>query len=77
MTLGIVFFAGALLFHLITLPVEFNASSRALAALGETGTLSRDELEGAGAVLRAAAWTYVAAAVMAAVQLLIMLRNRR
>ncbi|MCL1941863.1 MAG: zinc metallopeptidase [Synergistaceae bacterium] len=76
-TLGIMLFTGAVIFHLVTLPVEFNASSRALAALGDTGTLSQDELAGAGAVLRAAAWTYVAAAVMAAVHLLIMIKNRR
>ncbi|MCL2767689.1 MAG: zinc metallopeptidase [Synergistaceae bacterium] len=79
MTLGIVFFTGVIVFHLVTLPVEFNASSRALAVLGDTGTLSKDELVGAGAVLRAAAWTYIAAAVMAAAQLirLIIMKNRR
>jgi len=79
MTLGILLFTGVIVFHLVTLPVEFNASSRALAALGSTGTLSPDELTGARAVLRAAAWTYIAAAVMAAMQLLrlIILKNRR
>lgn len=78
-TLGILFFAGVVIFHLITLPVEFNASSRALTVLGNTGTLSPDELVGARAVLRAAAWTYIATTVMAAMQLLqfIMLKNRR
>ena len=76
---GIMLFAGVIVFHLITLPVEFNASSRALAMLNNTGTLSSGELVGARAVLRAAAWTYVAAAVMAVMQLLrlILVANRR
>jgi len=79
MTLGIILFTGAIIFHLITLPVEFNASSRALTALGSTGTLSPEELVGARAVLRSASWTYIAATVMLAVQLLrmIMIKNQR
>ena len=77
--IGILLFVGALVFHLVTLPVELDASSRALALLHETGTLASDELEGARKVLNAAAWTYVAAALMALMQLvrLIMIRNSR
>jgi Zn-dependent membrane protease YugP len=79
MTLGIVLFSGAIVFHLITLPVEFNASTRALTMLHNTGTLSARELEHARAVLRAASWTYIAAAMMALMQLLrfIIIKNRR
>ncbi len=68
--LGIIFFSGAVLFQLVTLPVEFNASFRALAAIGETGLLTGDELVGARKVLMAAAMTYVAAAAAAIMQLL-------
>lgn len=77
--IGILLFVGALVFHLVTLPVELDASSRALALLKETGTLAPDELAGARKVLNAAAWTYVAAALMALMQLvrLIMIRNSR
>ncbi|MBQ9565597.1 MAG: zinc metallopeptidase [Synergistaceae bacterium] len=77
--IGILLFVGALVFHLVTLPVELDASSRALALLQETGTLAPDELAGARKVLNAAAWTYVAAALMALLQLvrLIMIRNSR
>lgn len=77
--IGILLFVGALIFHLVTLPVEFDASSRALALLQETGTLASDELAGARKVLNAAAWTYVAAALMALLQLvrLILIRNSR
>lgn len=70
MDLGILFFAAAVFFYIVTLPVEFNASSRALAVLGGTGYLEQDELRGARAVLWAAAMTYVAAAAMAISQLL-------
>ena len=78
-TLGIILFTGVIVFHLVTLPVEFNASSRALTMLHNTGALVSGELVGARAVLRAAAWTYIAAAMMAAAQLLrlIVLSNRR
>ena len=62
--LGILLFCGALAFHLITLPVEINASTRALNLLEQTHTLSPDELSGAKKVLTAAAWTYIAAALM-------------
>ncbi|MBI3962364.1 MAG: zinc metallopeptidase [Deinococcus sp.] len=57
-------------FSLVTLPVEFNASHRALALLSSSGVLARDELDGASKVLNAAALTYVAAAVGALLQLL-------
>jgi len=69
-TLGIVFFGGALLFQLVTLPVEFNASSRALALLTDRGILAQDETRQAKRVLDAAALTYVAATIMALMQML-------
>ena len=79
MDVGIALFAGAVLFHIITLPVEFDASKRALAQLTETGAVQPQEVAGAKQVLDAAALTYVAAAAMAALQLLrlIVLRNNR
>jgi Zn-dependent membrane protease YugP len=79
MDIGIVFFAGAVLFHLITLPVEFDASKRALAQLTSTGAVMPQEVAGAKKVLDAAALTYVAAAAMAAIQLLrlLILRDSR
>ena len=67
--IGIYAFALAVLFYLVTLPVEFNASGRAIAIL-EEGGLPEDELAGVKAVLRAAALTYVAAALQALLQLL-------
>src|SRR3954462_11226143 len=66
---GLALFTAIVLFQLITLPVEFDASRRALVALGEGGLLATDELDGAKQVLGAAAWTYVAAFVAAAAQL--------
>ncbi|MDN5336334.1 MAG: uncharacterized protein PWR02_1360 [Synergistales bacterium] len=79
MDVGILFFVGVLVFHLVTLPVEYNASGRALKILSGTGILASDELKGARAVLNAAALTYVAATVMAALQLvrLLLLRGMR
>ncbi len=68
--LGILLFSAAVLFQLITLPVEFNASRRAIARLGETGILHREELAGSKKVLDAAALTYVAAAAATILQLL-------
>jgi Zn-dependent membrane protease YugP len=68
--LGVILFAGAVVFQLVTLPVEFNASRRALAALEGVGVLSGDEIPAARNVLSAAALTYVAAAVAAVAQLL-------
>ena len=58
------------MFQLITLPVEFNASRRAVAAIEQGGILYEDELEGAKKTLRAAALTYVAAAATSLAQLL-------
>ena len=68
--LGIIFFSFSLLFQLITLPVEFNASSRALKILGDSNMLYEDELKGAKKVLSAAAMTYVAAAIASLLSLL-------
>lgn len=66
MTIGIYAFLFAVLFQIITLPVEFNASSRALAFLGDNGVITgNDEMAGAKNVLNAAALTYVAAALTA------------
>jgi uncharacterized protein len=67
---GLALFTAIVLFQLVTLPVEFDASRRALVALREGGLLASDELDGAKQVLSAAAWTYVAAFVAAAAQLL-------
>ena len=68
--IGIVLFTAAILFHLVTLPVEFDASSRALKLVDELGILQGEENAAARAVLNAAAWTYVATAAYAALQLL-------
>ncbi|MBN2355757.1 zinc metallopeptidase [candidate division KSB1 bacterium] len=75
--IGIILFVGAVFFTLITLPVEFNASSRAMAQLSQGGYLQANEISGAKKVLDAAALTYVAAAAMAVLQLirLLILRN--
>lgn len=67
--IGIWAFALAVLFQLVTLPVEFNASGRALAMLGDYGMLEQDETRGCRKVLSAAALTYVAAAASAILQL--------
>lgn len=69
-TVGILMFSLAVLFQLITLPVEFNASKRALVMLKSTGILGEQEAKGAKAVLKAAALTYVAALFAAILQLL-------
>lgn len=77
---GVFLFTFVVLFQLITLPVEFNASRRALAILEDTNTLSGDELQGAHKVLRSAALTYVAALLSSVLQLLrmmILARNNR
>lgn len=68
--LGILLFSLGVLFQLVTLPVEFNASSRAVSLLDRLGILRGDEVDGAGKVLRAAALTYVAAAAGTILQLL-------
>ena len=70
MSIGILFFAASVLFYLVTLPVEFNASRRALAMLSQTGILADDEIRGARKVLSAAAMTYVASALTAILYLL-------
>ncbi|MBK8905403.1 MAG: zinc metallopeptidase [Anaerolineaceae bacterium] len=62
---GVIMFAAAVLFTLITLPVEFDASNRAKRLLVSDGVLIGDEINGVNKVLNAAAWTYVAAAVSA------------
>ena len=68
--LGILFFSVSVLFTLVTLPVEFNASNRAIAMLEKNAFLDADEVEPARKVLSAAAMTYVAAAAVAVTQLL-------
>ena len=75
---GILLYAAAVAFYLVTLPVEFNASSRALQALKENNILDADELVGAKKVLWAAAMTYVASALTAIGSLLrLVLLSRR
>lgn len=77
--IGIVLYSTSLLFTLITLPVEFNASKRALKVIESTGMLKGEEYTGAKKVLSAAAMTYVAAALTALLQLMrvILLAKRR
>lgn len=76
--IGIILFAVAMIFQIVTLPVEFNASNRALKILSSRNILYGDELDGAKKVLSAAALTYVAAALMSILQLirLIVINNR-
>lgn len=76
--IGIILFCAVVLFQLVTLPVEFNASSRAIATIDEKMILSSEELKGAKKVLTAAALTYVAALIVAIANLLrlLLLRNR-
>jgi len=69
-TAGIICFSLAVLFQIVTLPVEFNASRRAVRILGETGILGEQELGYTRKVLGAAALTYVAGAASAILQLL-------
>ena len=75
--LAIAFYAVAVLFQLVTLPVEFNASGRALTCLSSSGLLSVDEMAGARKVLTAAAWTYVSATLASILQLLYLLGVNR
>lgn len=79
MDLGILFFTGAVAFQVITLPVEYNASSRALAQLREGGYILPREEEAVSKVLSAAALTYVAATAVSVAWLLrlLVLRGRR
>ncbi len=76
---GIVFFTFAVFFQLVTLPVEFNASSRALDVISATDILSEDEKSGAKKVLTAAAMTYVAALAVSVANLLriLLMFNRK
>jgi hypothetical protein len=78
-TIGIVLFSATVFFQLVTLPVEFNASSRAMAVLEGYSILESDELGKARQVLNAAALTYIAAALSGIANLarLLILRNRR
>jgi len=77
--IGIILFSAVVVFQIITLPVEFNASKRAVTILGTRNILYEDEVKGAKKVLDAAALTYVAATLMAIAQLLrlIILSNSR
>ena len=80
MDVGIGLFCVALVFYLVTLPVEYNASRRAMAALSSNGIVSEDELAGVKRVLNAAALTYVAsmlAAFLNLLRLLVLRGNRR
>ncbi len=79
-SIGLLLYAAIALFHLVTLPVEFNASRRAVKVIDETGLLYDDEINGAKKVLKAAAMTYVASMLVALANLLrLVLRfsNRR
>jgi len=78
-TVGIILFAASTVFALVTLPVEFNASSRAVKMLTDGGYISHDEEQGVRSVLNAAALTYVAAAVTSLLSLLrlVLIANRR
>jgi Zn-dependent membrane protease YugP len=69
-TIGLLLFAAVVLFQLVTLPVEFDASRRALVALQGSGLLAEDEMPGARKVLNAAALTYVAGFVASLGQLI-------
>ena len=71
--LGVILFSLSVLFQLVTLPVEFDASKRAIAALDSSGLLTADELDGAKKVLRAAAMTYLAALAVSIASLLRMM----
>ncbi|SEB76588.1 zinc metallopeptidase [Paenibacillus sp. GP183] len=77
--LGIIFFSAAVAFQLVTLPVEFNASSRARDLMVAEGFITNDEEKGVAKVLNAAALTYVAAALISVLELLkyIMIFNSR
>jgi Zn-dependent membrane protease YugP len=73
MTFGIVLFTAAVIFQIVTLPVEFDASSRAMGLLQSNGLVVQSEAQGARKVLTAAALTYVAAALMAILSLVRMI----
>jgi len=69
-TFGIVLFSAVVVFQLVTLPIEFNASTRAMKVINETGMLAEEEQRGARKVLTAAAMTYVAALLVSIMSLL-------
>ena len=77
--IGVVFFSFAVLFQLVTLPVEFNASRRALSVIDSADILSESEKRGAAKVLKAAAMTYIASLAVSLANLLrlILMINRR
>jgi len=75
--IGIALFLAVILFHVVTLPVEFDASSRALRLINEFGILQGEENRAARNVLNAAAFTYVATALYAVLQLIQLLMMRR
>ena len=77
--IGIIMFVAVIVFHLVTLPVEFNASSRAMSQMETSGIIDSEEESGAKKVLSAAAMTYVAALAVAVMQLvrLLAIKNRR
>lgn len=80
MYVGIAFFSFAVVFQLVTLPVEFNASNRAMEALNSSGILSESELKASRKVLTAAALTYVAAlasSLLSLLRLLVLANNRK
>jgi Zn-dependent membrane protease YugP len=68
--LGVILFSAVVVFHIVTLPVEFNASRRAILQLSESGLVSAEEVPMVNKVLGAAAFTYLAAALMAVANLL-------
>lgn len=77
--IGIILFAAVVLFQLVTLPIEFNASARAMKVIDETGMLSFEEQKGTRKVLTAAAMTYVAAlivSIMSLLRLILRFRSR-
>lgn len=79
MNLGVIFFGAALIFQLVTLPVEFNASARALGAIRANGLLDGKQISGAKKVLTAAAMTYITSFLVSLTQFLrlLALTNRR
>jgi Zn-dependent membrane protease YugP len=79
-TIGILLFSVAVLFYVVTLPVEFNASNRAIAILRANNVLNEEELRGVRKVLNAAAMTYEASAhtaIMSLLRLILLSRRRR
>ncbi|MEI7474187.1 MAG: zinc metallopeptidase [bacterium] len=68
--IGVLLYGGSVLFHVVTLPVEFNASNRAILALSNGGFIQSEEVVGARKVLNAAALTYVATALYSLIELL-------